>query len=280
MTILDEIKAYKREFIEATRRETPLEAVRARAAQAPPTRGFGHALRGTRNASGAREPQDTLRVIAEIKHASPSAGVIRADFQPALHARSYESGGAAALSVLTDEKFFGGSLGALMEARSATSLPILRKEFTIDPYQVWEARAAGADAILLIAALEPWPKLALLAALARELTLDVLLEVHSIQELPRALELGPDLLGINNRDLRNREFKTDLSRTEELSREVPPEMTLVSESGIRDRADTRRLAQWGIDAILVGERLMREPDPGHAIATLLGRGRLAARETP
>lgn len=270
MTILDEIVAYKREFVRQTRDAVPLKDVRAAAATAPPTRGFARSLRGTRSPDGSREPQATLRLVAEIKRASPSRGIIREDFDPVWLARSYTLGGASAISVLTDEKYFQGSLLVLEEVRSVTQLPILRKEFILDPYQVHEARAAGADAILLIAGMIPWPELAGLRDLAAELDLDVLLEIHNHGELDEALQLKPDVLGINNRDLRTREFKTDLRTTEDLLPEVPPSMTLISESGIGSRADVARLAALGVDGMLVGESLMREPDPGAAISSLFG----------
>ncbi len=279
MTILDEITAYKREFVATLQSEAPAAAVaeRARAAVARgPCQGFARALRGTRSADGTREAQSTLRVVAEIKRASPSRGVIREDFDPPAHARSYEAGGAAAISVLTDEKYFQGSLGALIRARGASSLPILRKEFMIDPYQVNEARAAGADAILLIAGLIPWAAQRELRELAGELGLDVLIEIHKAADLDDALALAPDVLGINNRDLRTRELTTDLSQTENLISRVPASQTVISESGIRDREDTLRLAGLGVDGILVGEHLMREADPGGAIAEKLGVGPHAA----
>lgn len=272
MTILDEIVAHKREILAEAKTTLPMELLCSRADAAPRTRGFAAVLRGTRAPSGSREPQATLRVVAEVKRASPSRGMIREDFNPAEIAQSYEAGGASALSVLTDEKYFQGSLGALIIARRAVSLPILRKEFIIDPYQVYEARAAGADAILLIAGLIPWPELAKLRTLASDLNLDVLLEVHHEYELAPAFALEPDVLGINNRDLRTREFKTDIGHTESLLTSVPASATLISESGIRDRDDVARLARLGVDAILVGEHLMREPDPGAAIHAKLGLG--------
>lgn len=275
MTILDEIAAYKREFVEVTRRRHPLENVREAALKSAPTRGFARALRGSRNPAREREPQPTLRVIAEIKKASPSKGVIREDFNPPELARSYTRGGASAISVLTDEKYFQGSLDALREVRTVTPLPLLRKEFMIDPYQVYEARAAGADAILLIAGLIEHGRLAELRALAAELTLDVLLEVHNGAELEATLDLEPDVLGINNRDLRTRDFVTSLETTERLLPGVPPRFTTISESGIRDERDVAHLASLGIDGILVGEHLMRENDPGQAIASRLGIGRSA-----
>jgi indole-3-glycerol phosphate synthase len=270
MNILDEIAAYKREFVAETRRRTPLERVRAEAAEAPAPRGFARALRGTRAADGSREPQATLRVVAEIKRASPSKGVIREDFDPAALACSYTDGGASAISVLTDEKYFQGSLEALRCVRAATTLPLLRKEFMLDPYQVYEARAAGADAILLIAGMIGWSELGELRDLARSLGLDVLLEIHDASELEGALAASPDVLGINNRNLRTPDFRTDLETTTGLIGGVPPAVTLISESGIRDEEDSRRLAGLGLDGILVGEHLMREPDPGAAIAGRLG----------
>lgn len=273
MTILDEIAAYKREFVKATRRRTPLKEVRAAASEASPTRGFAATLRGTRTPGGEREPQATLRVIAEIKKASPSKGVIREDFDPPELARSYTKGGASAISVLTDEKYFQGSLDALRAVRSVTPLPLLRKEFMIDPYQVYEARAAGADAILLIAGMIEHDRLAELRALAGELTLDVLLEVHNEAELEGSLDLNPDVLGINNRDLRTREFVTTLESTGRLLAGAPARFTTISESGIRNEQDVAHLASLGIDGILVGEHLMRESDPGKAIASRLGIGR-------
>jgi indole-3-glycerol phosphate synthase len=280
VNVLDRITAYKLEFVAEAKRQRPMKDVMKAAEAAAPTRGFARALRGTRTAGGAREPQSTLRVTAEIKKASPSKGVIRADLDPAEIARSYEAGGAAAISVLTDEKFFQGSLANLQSARAATSLPILRKEFILDEYQIVEARAAGADAILLIAGSIDWPALGRLRERAGELDLDVLMEIHNEGELAPALELAPDILGINNRDLRDENFKTDLARTEALIGSVPVEWTLMSESGIGDRRDVERLARAGVDAILVGERLMQEPDPGSAIGEKLGLGRASAPPAP
>ncbi|MBI1785050.1 indole-3-glycerol phosphate synthase TrpC [Candidatus Sumerlaeota bacterium] len=275
MNILDQILEYKREFVAASKRAVPIEHIKTFSQSARPTRGFARALRGTRDSQGKREPQSMLRVVAEIKRASPSKGVIRSDFDPAALARSYESGGASAISVLTDEKFFQGSLDCLVKAREAVAIPILRKEFMIDPYQIYEARWAGADAILLIAGLIPRDELAALRNLAQSLTLDVLLEIHSAEEIEDALKLSPDVLGINNRDLRSADFNTDVSRTESLIHLIPSAQTLISESGIRDHSDVRRLARMGVDGILVGEHLMREPDPGAAIHSKLGIGAAA-----
>lgn len=281
MSILEKILAYKREFVAAAKASRPIEGVIAEARLAPAARGFAKRLRGTRSAGGAREPQATLRVVAEVKKASPSKGVIRADFDPVAIARSYEAGGASCVSVLTDEKFFQGSLDYLRAIRAAVSIPILRKEFMIDPYQVYEARAAGADCILLIAGMIPWGEQRALRDLARELGMDVLMEIHNGDELDGALELAPDVLGVNNRDLRTADFKTDLSQTENLVARIPPEVAFISESGIRDAADIERLARLGVDGVLVGEHLMRESDPGAAIAAKLGiTPGLDLRKTP
>ncbi len=269
MNILDRITAYKIGFVERRRAERPVEAIKAQAEAAGPGRGFARPLRGPRDAGGHRIPGTAPRVVAEIKRASPSKGLIRAEFDPAALAQSYEAGGATALSVLTDEAFFGGSIDDLARARAASALPILRKEFMIDAYQVYEARAAGADAILLIAGLIDWPAQRELRRLAAALGLDVLIEIHAREELEPALELEPDALGINNRDLRSDDFRTDLSRTATLVPDVPEAMTLISESGVHAPEDVARLATLGVDALLIGERLMREPDPGAAIAALL-----------
>lgn len=222
--------------------------LRARARDAAPPRGFAAALRRA----------DEVRLLAEIKRRSPSAGAIRAGSSPAEVALDYAAGGAAALSVLTDREYFDGSIEALETTRDAVDLPLLRKDFTIDPLQVWEARAAGADAILLIARILDDTALRDLLGLASDLGLDSLIEVHDADELDRALAVGGTLIGVNNRDLRT--FQTDLELTLRLAPAVPPEVTLVAESGIRTPADVRRLGEAGIDAILVGESLMRQPD--------------------
>ena len=255
MTILDEILAHKAREVAERGRARPLADLRATAESAPPARGFAEALR-------ARRPG----VIAEIKKASPSKGVIRPDFEPVGIARSYEAAGAACLSVLTDEKYFQGHDGYLTAARDATSLPALRKDFVVDAWQVFESRALGADCILLIvAALEP-ARLADLDALARELSMDVLIEVHDAGELETALALESTLIGINNRDLRT--FETTLETTLELLGAVPPEVTVVTESGIRTPEDVRRMRDAGIEAFLVGEAFMRSEDPGAALRNL------------
>jgi indole-3-glycerol phosphate synthase len=230
-------------------------AGRAAAAAAP--RGFRRALLG-------RGP----RVIAELKRRSPSKGEIRPDFDPVAIALAYQSGGAAALSVLTDERYFGGSLAVLEAVRAATALPLLRKDFVIDAYQIDEARVAGADAVLLIVAALAPGALAPLYEYARSLGLDVLVEVHDEAELDIAKGIGADLIGINNRDLET--FVTDLAVTERLAKRVPQGALVVAESGIFGPEDVARLARAGASAFLVGESLMREADPGLALRRLLG----------
>lgn len=268
--ILERIREHKLAEVEAAKGRTDPAALRQAAAAAPPARGFARAIRGARAADEPRRPNPRPRVIAEVKKASPSAGVIRPDFDPVAIARTYEAHGAACISCLTDERFFQGSLEYLKQVRAATGLPILRKEFMLDPFQVWEARAAGADAILLIAGFIPWADLAALREEARAAGLDVLFEIHSAEELEPALALTPDVLGINNRNLREERFSTNLATTLELAPRVPPTLTFISESGIRSRQDVARLAACAVDGILVGEHLMREPDPGAAINEMLG----------
>jgi indole-3-glycerol phosphate synthase len=254
--ILDEILAHKRAEVAARRAAVPEARLRTRSTWAEPRRGFRAAL------ADAPAPA----VIAECKRASPSRGLIRADYDPAAHAQCYARAGAAALSVLTDERFFQGSLEHLAAARRACALPCLRKDFLVDPYQVAEARAWGADAVLLIVAGCP-PALgrALLAA-AGALDLDVLVEVHDEAELGWAVEAGATLVGINNRDLRT--FRTTLETTERLARLVPAGVLVVAESGIATAADVARMRAAGAHAVLVGEALMAAPDPGAALAEL------------
>lgn len=255
-SVLERILAHKGEEVAARQREEPEERLRDRLAGAPPLRDFTAALRD-------RQPA----VIAEIKRASPSAGTIRADFDPAALARAYAQGGAAALSVLTDRTFFGGDDTFLRQAREAAGLPVLRKDFTIHPYQVLEARVLGADCILLIVAALDDATLAACLERARELGLAALVEVHDRGELERALAAGADLVGVNNRDLHT--FETHLETSEVLAREVPEGVTLVAESGIHTAADLERLGAAGIGAFLIGESLMRQEDPGAALAGLL-----------
>jgi indole-3-glycerol phosphate synthase len=232
----------------------PLAALRDALAGAPPPRGFRAAL-----------ARPGLQVIAEIKRRSPSAGAIREDAQPADVARRYEAAGAAALSVLTEPHHFGGSLDDLVAARAVVGLPVLRKDFTVDPYQIVEARVAGADAVLLIVASVP-DQLADLSAEAKALGLDVLVEVHDAPELERALAAGADLIGINNRNLVD--LSIDLATTERLRPLIPPGILVVGESGIETPADMRRVAAAGVDAVLIGQSLMRSPDPGAHLAAL------------
>lgn len=257
--ILDTILARKAEEIQQRSRVRPLADLRARALQQPPTRGFVDAIHRKHAAGDAA-------VIAEVKKASPSKGLIRKDFNPAQIARSYEAAGAACLSVLTDVDFFQGSNLYLGEARGACALPVLRKDFTIDPYQVYEARVIGADAILLIvAALEDGPMIEM-ANLAMELGMDVLVEVHDIDELERALQTDCELIGVNNRNLRT--FEVSLDTTLSMRDAVPPDRTLVTESGIATHADVARMRDAGVQTFLVGESFMREADPGAALQRL------------
>jgi len=257
--ILSTILARKHEEIEQRSRVRSLADLRARAASQPPTRGFVDAI-GRKLAAGESA------VIAEVKKASPSKGLIRPDFRPADIARSYQAGGAACLSVLTDVDFFQGSNLYLGEARGACTLPVLRKDFTVDPYQVYEARVIGADAILLIvAALEDGPMIEM-ANLAHELGMDVLVEVHDIDELERALQTDCGLIGVNNRNLRT--FEVSLDTTLAMRDAVPRDRTLVTESGIATRDDVARMRAAGVNAFLVGESFMRETDPGAALQRL------------
>ena len=252
------IRHKAREVAERAER-TPLRVLAERAeAQAPP-RGFAAALR-SRIAAG--EPA----VIAELKKASPSKGVLREDFEPEAIARDYAAGGAAALSVLTDETFFQGADLHVVQARAASGLPVLRKDFTIDAWQVWEARALGADCILLIVAALGDAQLNELAALAVHLGMDVLVEVHDAAELERAAHLEPLLLGINNRNLHT--FETRLETTLDLLPHVPPHVTLVTESGIHTRDHIARMRAANVHAFLVGTAFMREEDPGGALSRL------------
>jgi indole-3-glycerol phosphate synthase len=258
--ILERILAAKREEVVASRKRTPIEALIARAAAMTPTRDFVGAIRA-KHASG------NPAVIAEIKRASPSRGVFRADFDAARFARSYQANGAACLSVLTDAPFFNGSAADLEAARAACALPVLRKDFMVDPYQVYEARAMGADCILLIAGAIPLALMRELEDLAALLGMAVLVESHNAAELDQALQLKTPLIGINNRDLRS--FVTDLKTTEALRDQIPSERIVVTESGIVSRADIKRMQGIRVSTYLVGGALMESPDPGTALARLL-----------
>jgi indole-3-glycerol phosphate synthase len=258
-TVLDRILAHKKIEVAERKRARPLTEITRVARSTSAARGFVAAL-SARIAAG--EPA----VIAEVKKASPSKGVIRADFDPPEIARSYASAGAACLSVLTDEAFFQGHDDYLIDARAAVPLPTLRKDFIVDPYQIVEARAIGADCILLIVgALQP-QQLRDYYAAARDLGLDVLIEVHDRAELERCLALSPAVVGINNRDLRN--FETRLSTTYDLLPHIPNDVVVVTESGIHERAQIDEMRSRGVNAFLVGEAFMREPDPGAALQRL------------
>jgi len=255
--VLAEILATKREEVRRLSRRD----IRAAAAHAPPVRPFAEALR----------LGDAVSLLAEVKPRSPSAGAIRPGSDPARIAMSYERAGASAISVLTDEQYFGGSLAALEAARDAVALPLLRKDFMIDPIQVEEARGAGADAILLIVAALDDATLRELQHVAAEMGMAALVEVHDEPELERALEAGASIVGVNNRDLRT--FHTDLSVTERLAPMVPAQAILVGESGIRSAVDVERLGEAGVDAVLVGESLMRRTDIEEAAGALVGISR-------
>ena len=261
-SILEQILETKAGEVEARSRRRDLATIAAMAADCPPARGFSRRLRAAARSGPA--------VIAELKRASPSAGVIREDFEPAEIAASYAQAGAACLSVLTDESYFQGGDEFLKQARAACDLPALRKDFVIDPWQVHESRLLGADCILLIVAALPSGLLQELDGLAREAGLDVLVEVHDEAELESALTTGAELVGVNNRDLHR--FTTDLATSERLRPMIPEERTMVTESGIQAAADVERLRRCGIDAFLVGEAFMRAPDPGAELRRLFFPG--------
>jgi indole-3-glycerol phosphate synthase len=257
--VLAKILAAKREEVKRSRAAVPLEDIERRAHEASPSRGFERSLR-------AKIAAGRPAVIAEIKRASPSRGLIRADFDPARIAASYERNGAACLSVLTDREFFGGSADDLRAARAACALPVLRKDFMVDPYQVYEARAWGADCILLIIGAAPEAELAGLEQLAHSLGMDVLVECHDETQLRAALGLRSPLVGINNRDLTT--FETRLETTLSLRSQVPAERLLVTESGIATPGDVKRLQSAGVGAYLVGSAFMAADDPGDQLRRL------------
>jgi indole-3-glycerol phosphate synthase len=253
-TVLDRIVADKREELAAAQRRVPFAELKARLPQAPPPRPFAGALRG-----------DSVRLIAEVKKASPSRGLLREQFDPVALARDYAEAGAAAVSVLTDERHFQGSLDHLASIRAALPQgpPLLRKDFLFDHYQLYEARVHGADAVLLIAAVLNSALLAQLIGLAKALDMDALVEVHDELELERALMASATLIGVNNRDLRT--FEVDLATTERLRPLIPPEVTVVAESGVFTRADVERMGLLGVHAVLIGEALVTTPDPARKI---------------
>ena len=258
--VLREILAHKREELEDRRRRVPLDEMRRRAGAAEPARPFRTALQGPR-----------IRLIAEVKGASPSAGTIRPDFDPAGIARAYERWGAAAISVLTDGRYFHGADEHLVAAREAVRVPVLRKDFIVDAYQVYEARALGADAVLLIVAALPAPALADLQGVAHELGLAALVEVHTEAELETALTVRAPLIGINNRNLDTLETSLDTSRR--LRPRIPPGVTVVAESGFEERSQVEEMERLGVSAVLVGTALMRAPDPAARLRELLGIAR-------
>ncbi|MBI2939542.1 MAG: indole-3-glycerol phosphate synthase TrpC [Chloroflexi bacterium] len=254
--ILDEIVAHKRaELAERKERET-LAAVEARARGQVPPRDFAVAIR-----------QPDLTLIAEVKKASPSKGLLAPNLDPVALATAYQAGGAAAISVLTDRRFFQGELAHLTTVRTQVDRPVLRKDFLVEPYQVFEARAAGADAVLLIVSILTDEELRDLHSLAHSLGMAALVEVHDEAEARRALAAGAEIIGINNRDLRT--FRVDLETTARIRPLIPPDSTLVSESGIHTRGDVARLREWGVHAMLVGESLVRSGDPAGKIWELL-----------
>ncbi len=261
MSVLSEILATKRTEVTLLREKTSLQQMQEQLIDAPPVRGFRDAL------IAAEAPA----LIAEVKKASPSRGVIREDFHPVEIAQSYKQGGAACLSVLTDEPYFQGSLQYLREIRHSVELPVLRKDFLLDPWQLLESRVSGADAVLLIAAALSTSDLRSLLRQTREMGMDALVEVHDGEELVEALDAGADIIGINNRNLHT--FGTSLQVTLQLASSVKehPEVLLVSESGIFHSADVACLKAAGVDAVLVGEALMKEADVEAAVRKLLGR---------
>jgi len=254
--VLGDIVARTRERVRERKAAVPLEQLLASAPPATSHRAFGHAL-----------SRVSVNVIAEFKRRSPSRGTIREDLSPDELAVAYEAGGAAALSVLTDQDFFGGSALDLQRARTATLLPVLRKDFVVDPYQVWEAATLGADAVLLIVAVLSDPELRSLAETAAGAGLETLVEVHDREELERAKAASSLIIGVNNRNLKT--MAVDIQTSLDLAAAIPDHVVAVAESGISTGAEVRRLRAAGFDAFLVGEHLMRAPDPGLALAALL-----------
>jgi indole-3-glycerol phosphate synthase len=256
-TVLDRIVEVRRAAIAHRKKSVPETVLRLGVKQAQPVRDFAAAL-----------GRDSINVIAELKKASPSRGLIRADFDPVALAKSLEAAGAAAISVLTEEEFFQGDLKYMRDARAAIGLPVLRKDFIVDPWQVWEARATNADSFLLIVAALDDARLAELLALGRELGMEPLVEVHTREELTRAMAVGARILGVNNRNLRTLEVRVETSY--ELIEAIPEECIAVCESGLRTHEDLTRLRKAGFDAFLIGEHLMAQPDPAVALQALVG----------
>jgi indole-3-glycerol phosphate synthase len=256
-TMLDRIVAARRDSVAHRKRVLPDVALKLAVQRQDSARDFARML-----------SREGCNVIAELKKASPSLGLIREDYSPAALAPSLEAAGAAALSVLTEEEFFQGSLGDLKEAKKAVSIPILRKDFIFDPWQVWEARAAGADSFLLIVAVLGEELLSELLSLGRDLGMEPLVEVHSREELDLAKAVGAKIIGVNNRDLRD--FRVNLQTSLDLVREIPESAIAVSESGLHTRDDLERLRLAGFDAFLIGERLMKQADPARELQELLG----------
>ncbi len=257
--VLDKIMAYKAEEVAHAKRSLPIAEVKAKAEDSPDTRGFVASLNSAVSAGRSA-------IIAEVKKASPSKGIIRPDFRPTEIAESYQKYGAACLSVLTDEEFFKGSADYFSQARAACTLPILRKDFMLDDYQVFEARAMQADCILLIVAALEDGLMQDLAGRAQELKMDVLVEVHNQQELERGLKLGMPMIGINNRNLRD--FSTSLDTTIELLESISDDILVVTESGIHTQEDVKFMREHGVNSFLVGEAFMRADEPGQRLAEL------------
>lgn len=260
-TILEKIIGHKLVEVEESKKTLPLPALIERVQKTSEPRDFLKAV----------SPNGSLRIIAEVKHASPSKGIFREDFDHVEIARSYERGGAAALSVLTDEKFFKGSLTYLKDIRRAVDIPLLRKDFTVDPYQVYEARLYGADAILLIAAALGQDTMKELLELAHSIGLNAIVEVHDDSELDRALAVGSRIIGINNRDLRT--FAVDLAVSTRLAGRIPGDIVVVAESGIGSADDIGMLRGGGVHVFLIGETFMRAPDPGVELQKLISSSR-------
>ncbi len=262
MTKLEEIVSYKKQELALAKQARPIASLEKEIKSRPPVRDFHRAISG----------KEKVHLIAEIKRASPSAGLMRQNLDAVAMAKTYAQAGAHALSVLTDSKFFSGSLADLTAVRGAVSVPVLRKDFTLEEYHLLESSAAGADAVLLIVAILPRPALKRLLELARDLSLAALVEVHTERELGEALEAGAEILGINNRDLAT--LQVDLKTTQALARLIPPKerkhRTLVGESGIHSRADLEFVRDQGVDAVLIGEEFMKAEDPAKRIKELMG----------